>query len=328
MVDLISLEQYQVGEEAEWGSVAAPTAKLMGIERITLQPHTQVLRHRDRRASLAPAYESDIVRTFGEGNVQGDVLYEDICYWLDNLFGEATPSGEDPYTRAYAAPLSAVPSGPKLLSVVDATGSQVYSLTGALVNGLTISGRSGEALKFSAPLIGKAVATDSTAALDDRTVNRVMADHVALFIDTWAGTIGTTEIDETVIYSFELSIQPNRALIFGVGSEAPVDWRESSGGPWEGSLKMTLEFDAVSKAFLDAIVAASAVFQRQVRIKASNTVDRDLQIDFAGSQEDAPSVFTDDDGVATIEFELHGEYNAELENWLEITSVNEVAALP
>jgi hypothetical protein len=327
MADLISLETYQAGEETDWGDVVAPTVKLMGIDSLQITPHTQVVRHKDRRASLAPSYASDIYRTFGEGQVSGRVLYEDICYWLDNLFGEATPSGEDPWTRAYAAPLSAVPSGPKVLSIVKGTGSEVYSLAGGLVNGLTISGRTGEALKFSAPLIGKVVATDGLEALSDRAVNTVMADHVAVYIDAWGGTLGATQFED-VIFSFELNVQPNRALVYGMGSAAPTTWREAAPDGWEGSLKMTLEFSAVSKAFLDAIIGASAVFQKMVRIKASNTANLDLQIDFAGTQEDAPVIFTDDDGVVTVEFELMGEYNSVMSNWLEITSINQVSALP
>ena len=39
---------------------------------------------------------------------------------------------------------------------------------------------------------GKEVVTDALAALSDRSVSPVMGHEVALYIDDWGGTIGTT----------------------------------------------------------------------------------------------------------------------------------------
>lgn len=323
---LLELLQVQLGSQVDFDTLISPTAKLMGIEDCTIRPVVETKRFKDRRQSLAPAYLSALTKAAGEGEISGLLLYEDSPYWLDNLFGEATPTGSDPYTYAHAAPLTVVPASPRILSLVYGGADGVYGLTGGMLNGLTVSGRTGEALRFSGPLIGKAVATDTLESLSDRTVNVVMADHVALYIDAWGGAMGATQIT-SVFWEFELNVEPNRSLVFGMGSLSPAEYKESSGEGWEGSLKMKLKFDATTKAFLDALIGASAVFQKQVRIKATAGT-KVAQLDFAGTAEQSPELFDDEEGLIVLEFELAGEYNSALTNWLKTEVVNGVATLP
>lgn len=323
MTVINDLLEYQIGKELTWGTAVVPTAKLMGIEEFQLVPVNEAVVHGEQRGALAPGYETNLTVISGRANGRGLLLYEDLPYWLDSLCGEATPSGVGPYTYAYAAPSATVPS-PRILTLVKGDAGDVYGLEGGLVNQLVISGRTGEALKWSGDLIGENVLTDVLMALSDRTVNVAMADHVALYIDAWGGTMGATAIT-TAFFDFALTLNANRAVYHGLGALTPKGYREAK---WAGQLSLKLELDATSKAFLDAIIGGSAVFQKQVRIKASSGASLDAEFDFAGTSIDAPEVFTDEDGVTSLEVVLDGTYNSALGNWFKAEVINGVATLP
>lgn len=323
MADIPDLLQTQLGKETTWGTGVTPTVKLMGIKDFKLSPVNEAIVHEAQMGSLAPSPDANLTKIAGKASGNGDVVYEDIAYWLDSLFSEDTPSGADPYTYEHAAPLTAVTT-PRKMTVVHGQGSDVYGLEGGLVNQLVISGKTGEALQFSVDMIGENVLTDALAALADRAVNMVMADHVALYIDAWGGTIGTTAIS-TAFFAFTLTINANRDTYPGFGQLKPKGYRDAK---YTGTLQMSLEFDATTKAYLDAIIGGSAVFQKQVRIKASNGASLDLQLDFAGSSLTSPEPFTDENGVVSLDINLDGTYNSALGNWFEAQTINGVATLP
>lgn len=322
MPNIPDLNQTQVGKETSWGTPVSPTAKLMGIRECKILPVNEAIVHEAQMGSLAPSPDANLTQIAGSASLNGDVLYDDMPYWLDGLFDEETPTGSDPYTYAYLAPLTAIATSRKQ-TLVHGQGSDVYALEGALVNQLVISGRTGEALQFSAELIGEEVVADTLAALSDRAVNMVMGDHLALYIDAWAGTIGSTAIS-SAFFAFTLTLNANRATYPTFGQLKPDGYRDAR---YSGTLALSIEFDATTQAYLDAIIGGSAVFQRQVRLKASNGASLDFQLDFAGSAVAAPELFTDADGVITLDVTLEGTYNSTLGNWFAAQVINGVSAL-
>jgi len=318
------LLEIQVGKETTWGTPVTPTAKLMGVvEPAKLTAGVKTLNLPEQRGSHAIHYNSVLSEVRGSGSLPNMyVTYEDVCYLLDCLFGQATPSGVGPYVYDYAAPLTSNPS-PRILTLMSGGPDGVYQLAGGLINQLVISGESGQPLKMSADFIGQDVATGTLAGLSDRTVNIAMGDHVVLYIDAFGGTIGTTAIS-TIFYSFELAIKNERSTKLGLGALTPSGYREHG---WSGTLKMTLEFDATSKAYLDAIVGASAVFQKLVRIKSTLDANHVLQLDFAGTMLDSPEIFTDKDGTITVDINLEDTYESTFANWCKAQVTNQVSAL-
>lgn len=322
MATIPELFEVQAGKEVTWGTSVTPTVKLMGISDATIKPIVESELIDEKRGTLAPGYTSVINKVSGEASVEGVVLYEDIPYWLDSLFGLATPSGANPYVYAYSSPVGSAPTTRKM-TLASGDGTNEYSLAGAVVKALSISGESNSKLEFSAELIGKQVSSDALASLDDRSVTVAMGNHVALYIDAFGGTIGSTQVNATA-FSFELEIETNRELVFHMGSATPTTYRE---GKWEGTLKLSLELNATSKAYLDSIIGATAVFKKLVRIKATSGTNI-LQFDFAGFAENAPELWTDEDGVTTVELELKGLVDSDgLEDWLEASVTNSVSAL-
>lgn len=318
------LAEVQIGAEVAWGTAVAPTAKLMGIETCKIKPINESILL-SSLGSLAPGRNASLTKVAAEATIGGEALFEDLPYWFDGLLGEATPSGAGPYVYAYEAPDDTEPT-PRIFTLVhgDVAGNYVYGMEGGIVSKLTISGKTGEAWKFQADLIGEQVNTDALGSLSSRTVNAIMGHMADLYIDTWAGTIGTTAIS-TPFFSFELMIDTKRQVYHSLGTIMGVGYREAK---YEGTLKISVELDATSQAYLDAILAAAAVFQKQVRIKGSSGASLIAQLDFAGTAMKAPETFTDVDGVTTLDLELAGTYNSALGNWFEASITNGVATLP
>ncbi len=316
------LEQVQIGKEVTWGTAVTPTAKLGLIESCEITPEVEGESLPDIRGSLAGGYVQTLNKHSGSGSVQGTASYEDLQYWLESLFGIVTPSGAGPYVYAGVAPLTTVPTR-RMLTVVKGQSGSVYKMAGGLVDELTISGESNAPWKFDAKLLGKVVSSGALAVLSDRTQSPIHANHTSLYIDAVGGTIGTTLIN-SAFFSFELALKANISLVPGVGSLNPVAYVDRA---YTGSLKLSLEVDTTTAAYLASILGSS-LLQQQVRIKATTGVSQIAQLDFAGGHLSAPAIFTDTDGVVSIDLEMERVYNSALGNWFKSSITNSVATLP
>jgi hypothetical protein len=330
----VDLLQVQIGKESTWGTAVNTTAKLRGIKTVSLDAGTEIEPIRTRRGSLIRATTAMVKRVSGKATVEHNPLdYEDLPYWLDMLFSQATPSGTGPYTRNYAAPDTSAPAGntasrSSTLVYGDADGA--YHLAGATGQKIVIKGDSNGPWSANIDLIGKEVQNGVLQALDERTVTPIMGADTTVAIDAWAGTMGNTAVN-TSLLSFELTVDTKRTLKWYMGSGiSPAGYRQPA---WEGKLKLVLEFNATTKPYLESIldVTATAPVQFQVRISATvgtNTALKLAQIDFAGTVVNQPKIFTETDGVSTVEIELEEAKHPTFANWLKIQSKNGVSELP
>ncbi|MBA2702692.1 MAG: hypothetical protein H0U60_02455 [Blastocatellia bacterium] len=324
----IPLLQVQWGNEASaaWGTPVAGAVKGMGIESFELNAIVEAQVAPERRGSLTPGFISIPNLVGAAGNAQGVVTYEDLPYWLEMLDGMVVPSGAGPYVRAWASPGVPVLTGATRIRtqtfLYGNTTDGVYRMPGGVLSKLNIKGNQGEMWTFAADLLGKTVDVGALAALSDRTVTPVRGVDTVLYIDAWGGTIGTTTI-ATTAFSFELDVDTKRGMKQHLGNLGYSGYTHPE--TWEATLKLELEFNATSKAYLDAIISGT-LFQRQVRIKSTNGTNI-VQLDFAGSQGNQPKIFTDKDGVSTVEVELTALYNPTLADWLKASITNSVAVL-
>lgn len=312
----------QAGSQVSFASGVTPTIQLRGIEELMLRSKNNVLMLEDMSLGLAGASQAVVAGIGGEGSVKAWCSYEHLAYWLDNMFGNATPSGAGPYVRAYAAPSASAPT-PRILSLVKGTSIGAYQLVGALLSSLTLRLEQESALMLNGDLVGNKVATDALESLADVSVNPIMASQVAsIYWDAWAGTMGTTALDRCYVRMMELSIEPDRKLRPCFGSLSKDAYSESA---WTGTLKLSLEFNATTKADVDAIIGGTLT-QRQVEINFADST-RALELQFAGTVTDDLEIFGDDDGVVTAEVTLTRTYHSTFGNWFKASLSNGVATL-
>lgn len=327
-----NLLQLQAAKETTWGTPVTPyTVKYMLIDDAKITPIADTQRITELRGSMAPAYVTTLLKLGAQGNLKGTVTYEDAPYWLESLLGVVAPTGTGPYVYAYSAPLTAIAAAPRVQTL--AFGDSVdgaYQIPGAIGTKLNYSVKNADQLLWNMDFIGKQVNSGATlAALSDRTVTPVMASDFTVYIDNWGGTIGTTALAANV-YSLDLTLDTKRDLRYYLGALTPGRFREPM--QWDFTLKLVLEFVAAApntKAYLDAILAlgAGSVFQKQVRLKATQGASAIWQIDLAGTNEKAPTVWTYDNNVQTLDLELKGQYNSALANYLKASVTSGVASL-
>lgn len=322
---LVSLLQTQVGTQSDWKTSATATAKLMGIKSFSLNAGVKSEVHYDQRGSLAGGHLTTVNEEMPSAKMEILALYEQIAYYLDNLLGQATPSGAGPYTRNYAAPGGTVPN-PRHLTAIHGDATNFRRLVGLLISKATFKGENGKPMTATFDLIGASSGGGALAALTDATVQVVMGNHMAICIDTWAGTIGATQIDCSA-YSYELVVDTKRKPDQFLGSLTACNYHEADGGEgWEGMLTLNMELNTATAAQLTAQNDSSAVYQRQVRLKSMSGTNI-LQFDFAGSSEESPDTYEDRDGVVTFRTALKRTYNPTLGNWFKAQSVNSLATL-
>ena len=99
--------------------------------------------------------------------------------------------------------------------------------------------------------------------LSSKVIAVIRMSDTKLYVDTWTGTMGATEVPATLI-SFALNAGPSSHLKQFAGSIHPTSYGV---GRWEGDLTLTLEFNAASKAYVDGLL--SGLVQRQIQIKAT-----------------------------------------------------------
>lgn len=319
------LSKWQVGKETTWGTPVTATAVLMGVQDSSyLQADNRSEIYPDIRGGLAPAYLAGLEQIAGKGEYEMLATFEDICYIFDGAFGDTNPTGTGPYVRAYSAPLTSAVT-PRIMTWIcgnTQTGGGIYKLEGGLVNSFTLKGATGKPTMVSGDLIGQTVTTGSFASLSDRSVEVIMGQPWSVYFDAVGGTIGTTALATTAV-AFELKVNCNRVLVWSLDSLTPDSYEQN---PWDGSLKLTLRMNATSKTEVDALVAQSAVYEKQIRLKQTSGT-KIFQVDFAGVVKEPPKTYDDEDGVLTVELEFEGKYNTTMANWLAASVTNSVSAL-
>jgi hypothetical protein len=317
---IYAMRTIQLGVETTWGTAVTPNRALRGLQDLKVNVDPQVTVE-----SELGVYVPNIVKRktpLVDGSLELGVSYQHIIYPFAMLFGASTPSGSDPYTWTFNAPTTS-PSSPKSFTGKYGFSGGVYQITGMLANNLTLSGQADEDLTCSLDFLGRTVSPVTsleTIALPE--VDYVSISNGKFYLDNWTGTPGTTEILGTLI-SFELTINPNRHTKQFISSAAqPEAFGE---GAWEIGLNCVFEWNATSKAIVDASLSDSV--QKQIKISFTKSASRSLSFIIPVILTDQYTLFSDRDGNATVELSFKALYDATNSRILTVQVVNDVSAL-
>lgn len=331
MPGLSDLLRIYAAKETVWGTKVTPaTVAVMGIKDLKLVPVVDGEVLKDMRGAFLPGAMAVIKKIGMTGALNRYATYEDAPYVLDALCGLATPVFTSVYTYSYAAPGTGTIPNARIQTLYQATNDvnslqAYYAAPGFTLKKWTLKAATNEPIEFNEDYIGKQVlpaVVGDIGSLSDRVVTPLMGNDHALFIDAWGGTIGTTTITPDA-YELEISIETGRDLVYALGSALPYTWKDAR---WKGSMKLVMEFNTATKAYYDAILAATTNFQKQIRNKFTN-LTQSLAVDFAGTNVKAPALFTNKNGVLTVELEMDGTYNPTMGNWFKAVAVNTITAM-
>ena len=333
VTDLIKV---QMEVETAWTTCNTADHLCMGVTDVSVNIMDEV-HLTERSGHLYPSDLAAQVGQHGEGSISMDLSYEEINYVLNNFFDAATASTTTTttgtltytyYNRAYDSPADTAVT-PGYLTIEFGAPSANYQACGVLFNELNISGEAGGIWTGNFPFLASSINTCTMAALSDSAVELIRMADTEIYIDTWAGAIGTTKKDD-VLVSFDLSVSNGRHLKNFAGDIGPQDWGDTK---WSGTLTTVLEFTAVAKAYVDALLDRTGVVQRAIRIIADNDAaatdgtDRVASFDFYGTVVDGAELFSDRDGNITVSLTWEGTYNDTGTDWLSFDVKNLDAAL-
>lgn len=303
------------------------TVKLQNVSSFRLRPEFQTRALEQLRGTLAPTHQTTLDNYAGSATFEvSDETFEDVNYWLEALFGTASPTGTGPYVRAYAAPTTAAIT-PHFMTLQWGQADGVFQLQDASIASLTLSGADNTGVQVGGSIIAGKVIPGTLASLLDRTaVTRMSGCMASVAIETWTGSAFTPLASSA--FSWELSINSNREYRGYLGDCTPTAYHDQK---WNGQLRLSLELNATTDDYLIAMLgASSAILEKQVRIKystGSGASLRSMTITFAGHSMQAPEFFQNRNGVVTYDLVLDGVYNPTLANWLKIETASETAVL-
>jgi hypothetical protein len=303
------------------------TVKLQNVSSFRLRPEFQTRALEQLRGTLAPTHQTTLDNYAGSATFEvSDETFEDVNYWLEALFGTASPTGTGPYVRAYAAPTTAAVT-PRFMTLQWGQANGVFQLQDASVASLTLSGADNTGVQVGGSIIAGKVIPGTLASLLDRTaVTRMSGCMASVAIETWTGSAFTPLASSA--FSWELSINSNREYRGYLGDCTPTAYHDQK---WNGQLRLSLELNGTTDDYLIAMLgASSSILEKQVRIKystGSGASLRSMTITFAGHSMQAPEFFQNRNGVVTYDLVLDGVYNPTLANWLKIETASETAVL-
>lgn len=307
----------QAGTQSVWTTGVTPTVALRGVTGFKIKPDQQIDILSDMLLNYSGGDTPVVARNGGGGSVDGWASYEDLAYWLDNFFGQATPGAGPGYARAYAAPITTLPTL-RVLSLVHGDAAVgAYRLIGGIGNTFTLKQEVSKELIFSQELIGSTIdATTLAGALSVRTVTPIVSGDVStMFLDNWAGTMGSTALTKCTLRNLTLTVNANRQNRYCVGALAAADYITK---PWEGTLDLMLEWNSTSKAIIDTMVGG-AKSMHQFEVNYSGGTNRSFKLQFAGTVSEAPDIFQDNDGVVAVGLKLKSTYHPTFANWLKLS---------
>lgn len=315
-----NLIRVQIGKETTWGTPVTATSFLRGATDDTKAKVYQSTKTIKEKGIAVPLIAVQGNR-YAELTLGMTASYEDILYPLFALLGQITPTGTNPYVWTYTFPTDTAPT-PKSLTVEYGYGSTVpYRFAGVVGKSIEISGSAGEEVKVTTEMLAKSWSEQTlTNSLAIRTVNPITMPQASFFMDAWGGTVGTTQIQASLI-DFTFAADLGTHLKFFDGFEAQAYGL----GEVSGKLEVTLEYNATSKQMIADMLTAPV--QKQIEIRFTDST-RSMKLQFAGAMTSDPDMFDDRDGNVTVKMQFDALYHSTLATWAKIILTNAVQTLP
>jgi hypothetical protein len=254
-------ETWQVGLETTYGSTVPATRKVY-LDSPDLKRERAPRPHRFMTGNRGNVLD----QTLGPAVVSGAVkmpLSSDECleWWLCGLKGSVSPT--HPGTTAYLWTL--IPSATlNSMTIERNDGARLWQARGVMVSDWTIAGNVNAEATFSANLFGAELEPLGalTTGLSERTPTFIEGWETRLYIDSFGGTPGTTNIAATLI-NYNVSVKNN------LGRKYFADNTQALGAIAVGPLDITatLLFEASAGQSLTEYLNWDGLTKRLVRLE-------------------------------------------------------------
>lgn len=229
----------------------------------------------------------------------------------------------------YTFPTTAV-NTVKTYTIESGDNIQAREMEYSFCESIAISFNAGEVVNISSNWIGRQwTNTTFTGALSAPTVEDILTSKGKLYIDAVAGTIGTTQVSNTLL-SGTLNITTGWKAVWTADGNLYFSFAKNTAP--EITLDLTYEHNTSAETEYSAFVAGTP---RQIQLKFEGSAlgtpgttytYKTLKIDLAGSYE-TWDAFGDQDGNNTVSCTFRAGYNSTAAKFAEITVVNLVSSI-
>lgn len=272
----------------------------------------------------------------GSIELSGDLTFEQFGYIANAGIKKSTPTTDSGsgLLWSWAFPLTstdAVASTDLTTLVIeggDNAGAEVMHY--GFVPEFSIEGAAGEALMLTATVQGQQIVPSPfTAGLAIPTVETVLASKGRLYIDDDTGTIGSTQISQSLL---SMSLSVNTGWIAVPTIDGALTWTFVKQSSPEITLEVTFEHDANGIAEKAKWLAQTSrlirlQFAGNALTSAGTYTTKLFTIDLAGKWETF-SGLDEQDGNDIVTGTFRARYNATSGLFAQIAIVNELAAMP
>jgi len=266
-----------------------------------------------------------------EAKVSGMASYGEIVYPLASVLNKPTPTRNIPstglsYTWVFSPSYNSADSV-ATYTIEQGSSVRAHKFVNALMTAFSLAATRDD-VTLGGSMIGKALQDAITMTSTPTAIELVpiLGNQASLYLaDTAAGLAGASALDRALSFNWDVSDRfgPLWALNAAQTSFAATVEREP-----KLTCKMKMEADAAGMALLSTLRAGSTKFLRAKWEGATieTTYKYLFQVDMA-LKVTGISDFSDEDGVFALEWEMTDAYDATWGKALEVTVVNQVAAL-
>lgn len=338
--------------------ITASEKTLIGVEALAGATTDTVTTHwrgmgkvKDRREVVFPPEKvgryggttrSYIPRTGSEVSLEGDATYEQLCYIFNAGIYLATPTTDagtaSIRTWTVQSASSDAVETTDLGTLVVESGDNIGSETAryCFIKSFSLSGRQGEGMQISAVGEGRAPTTNASLTAVGSTdlenpAETILFSKVALYVDDTTGTIGTTQISETILDS---TLNMTTGWVALPAKDGRLDFSSIKRVDDEIVLDVAFEHNSLAETEKNAWRAGT---ERAIRLKfpgsALTTTDtydtKTLIIDLWGKWRSfGAEGLEEQDGDNIYRGQFRAAYSPAAANKARFIIVNEVATLP
>ena len=332
----VLMQKLQLGREATAGEAVVATAVWPGVgvpkdDREIRRPQENIGIQAPSNRSYTPFHAGSV--EFGETELDFDTAFHIFEAAIKTIgTGEADGAGTDKI-YAYTLPTGGSANTIKFYTIEGGDDIQAREMAYCYVEQFEIVGEPNEAIMISATWRGRVWAnTTYTGSLVRVDGEIALTNKTKLYIDAVAGTLGATQISETML-SFKYTVKTGWVsrptgdgnLYFGYAKYDPSQV--------EVTLEMKFEHDSKAETQLTAFEAETRQQVQlvcegsQVATPGTTYTFLSLIIDIAGVWTDF-SELGDDDGNSVIDVTMIGAYDSVAALFSAVTMITEVTAVP
>jgi hypothetical protein len=329
-------QKVQLGREATPGTAVAATAIWRGPAK-NLSDNREV-EFVDEQIGIAVPTDRSYIGKVGGGLAMAPTpaTFEQLPHLLEagiKLVGTGVADGVGTgKIYDYPVGLTAI-NTIRSYTIESGDNQQAEEMEYSFVEKFVLSGERGKAVMMSGDWIGRQVINTSfTGALTAPTVEDIRAQIGSLYIDAAGGTIGTTQVNTTLL-AFNLAVTTGWRAKWTLDSgQLYFNYIYFDPDSYEAKLGVTYEHNGTA---VTEKTAWRNQTSRLVRLlftgsalgTAGTHASKKLILDLAGKYEKFDALDADD-GNSIVKATFSSRYNATAAAAMTITVVNELAAIP